>query len=111
MSKESLKLTGRVVSINANNQSFLIESKQSPARFRVYADDALFRALNRTLDRSRFYGGKAKEIIGTFLIQGRILVQFCIGSDLHELTNVLCAAFKEFRAKKKDFLAIGTNRC
>jgi hypothetical protein len=105
MNKESLQLTGRVVNVNASDQSFLIESTNGPARLRVYASDALFGKLDRSLARAQFYGEKAGKIIGTFHIQGRVLVQFSLGNDLHELTKVLCAAFKEYFANPKEFLA------
>jgi hypothetical protein len=105
MSKESLKLTGRVVNVNAADQSFLIKSTHGHARLRVYADNTLFKGLDHALAASQFYGGKAREMTGTFYIQGRVLVQFFTGTDLHELTNILCAAYDELRARKKDFLA------
>jgi hypothetical protein len=105
MNNEFLNLTGWVVDVNAGDQSFVIGSTKSSNRLRVYADNALFRKLDHVLTVSQFHGGRAKEITGTFYIQGRVLVKFCIGSNLHELTNVLYAAVKGIRAKKKDLPA------
>jgi hypothetical protein len=76
MSEESLKLTGRVTSVNAADQSVLIESTKSPNRFRVYADNKLFKKIDSTLTGSWFNGEKNKGITGTFCIQGRVLVGF-----------------------------------
>jgi hypothetical protein len=78
MKQESLKLAGRVVSVNAADQSVLIESTESPNRFRVYANNKLFKRIDHTLARSWFNGGKSREITGTFCIQGRVLLHFVL---------------------------------
>ena len=76
MNKESLKLTGRVVSVNAADQSVLIESTESPNRLRVYTDNKAFKRLNHSLLSAQFNGAKGKELSGTFYIQGRVLLHF-----------------------------------
>jgi hypothetical protein len=90
-----------VVKANAADQSFLIESIYSHNRFWVYADNTLFGELDHVLLSSQFYGGKAADITGDFYIQGRVLVQFDLGYDMHEMTDVLCAAFTKVLADRK----------
>lgn len=48
MKKKSLKLTGRVVSVNHADQSVLLESTEKSNRLRVYADNGRFKRLNIT---------------------------------------------------------------
>ncbi|MDR0584589.1 MAG: hypothetical protein LBG57_09620 [Treponema sp.] len=80
MKKESLKLTGRVVSVNTADQSVLLESTESPNRFRVYANNKLFKRIEHTLTISWFNGGKTRKITtGTFHIQGKVLMGFIKG--------------------------------
>jgi hypothetical protein len=76
MNKESLTLIGRVVNVNAADQSFLIESKQSRSRLWVYADDKMFKKLNYSLKSAWFNDAKGKEPCNTFYIQGRVLTGF-----------------------------------
>jgi hypothetical protein len=80
MNKKFLKLTGRVVSVNAADQSVLIESTESPNRLRVYAVNKLFRQIDPLLTRAWFNGKKAREITGSFYIQGKVLIGFEIRS-------------------------------
>jgi hypothetical protein len=76
MKEEYLKLAGRVVSVNAADQSVLIESTESPNRFRVYANNKLFKRIDHVLTISWFNGGKSREVTGTFYIQGKVLIHF-----------------------------------
>jgi hypothetical protein len=76
MSKEFLKLTGHIVSANTIDQSFVIEFRYSHSRLRVYTDNKTFQRVNYSLLSARFKGGKAKELAGTFYIQGRVLKNF-----------------------------------
>jgi hypothetical protein len=76
MNKESLKLTGRVVGINAAEQSFLLESSEKSNRLRVYADDKTFKKLNHSFQSVWFNEAKGKELTGIFYIQGRVLLHF-----------------------------------
>ena len=79
MNKETLTLIGRIVSVNAADQSVLFESTESPNRIRVYADNKVFKAIDHVLTRAWFNGGKTKKIIGTFYIQGKVLTGFAKG--------------------------------
>ena len=92
MKKKSLKLTGRVVSINHADQSVLLESTEKSNRLRVYADNEQFKRLTHIITESRFNGVNAKELTGTFYIQGKVLVQFSIGNGLNEWTQAFHAA-------------------
>jgi hypothetical protein len=74
MSNDFLKLTGRVVSVNAADQSVLIESTEKSNRLRVYAGSKAFKRLNRSVQSAWFNGAKGKELTGTFYIQGRVLM-------------------------------------
>ena len=56
MKKKSLKLTGRVVSVNHADQSVLLESTEKSNRLRVYADNGRFKRLNHIITESRFNG-------------------------------------------------------
>ena len=76
MKKKSLKLTGRVVSVNHADQSVLLESTEKSNRLRVYADNGRFKRLNHIITESRFNGLNAKETTGTFYIQGKVLLYF-----------------------------------
>jgi hypothetical protein len=82
MNKQSLKLTGRVVSVNTADQSVLIESTESPNRLRVYVDNELFKKLDHILTVSQFNGKKTKELTGTFYIQGRVLIDFALDKPM-----------------------------
>ena len=90
MKAGSLKLAGRIISINAADQSCLIESKASSQRLRVYANDGLFKKLRRILAFAQFNGEKSKEITLLFLIQGRVLTKFTPGrktwEDIYQAT-------------------------
>jgi hypothetical protein len=105
MNKKSLKLTGRVVSANATDQSVLLESTEKSNRLRVYADNEQFKKLTHIITESRFNGVNAKELTGTFYIQGKVLVQFFMGNGIHKWAQVFHAAFKEYFANPKEFLA------
>jgi hypothetical protein len=91
MKEKSLKLTGRVVSVNAADQSILLESVESRSRLRVYADDGLFKKLNHILVSVQFNDEKNKDITRTFYIQGRVLINFIPGGrnraeDIYQAT-------------------------
>jgi hypothetical protein len=105
MKTESLKLTGCVVKVNAADQSFLLESRQSVNRRWVYADNELFKKLDHILTTARFNGEKAKEQTGIFYIQGKVLVGFFLENHIHEWAKVFKAAFREYFANPKEFLA------
>jgi hypothetical protein len=81
MRKESLKLIGRVTAINVADQSFLVETKtggHKNCRY-VYANDALFRKLSRTIETAQCHSGKGLGMTGTFYIQGKVLMCFETG--------------------------------
>jgi hypothetical protein len=101
VNKEFLKLTGRVVSVNAADQSFLIESEQSHSRLRVYADDALYKSFDRALGRLYFPGGKGGELTGTFYLQGRVLLHFELLSRLD-----IARAFSAVKCSPEDCQSI-----
>jgi hypothetical protein len=107
MKEKSLKLNGRVVSINAADQSVLLESVESSNRLRVYTNNTLFRKLNYILTSSRFTGGKAKEITGTFYIQGKVLMGFSTSSKPAVVRiNNLCLETNEDRHSLFDFIRL-----
>jgi hypothetical protein len=93
MNKESLTLTGHVVSVNAADQSFLLESAESPNRLRVYANDKMFRKLNRSFQSAWFNETKGKEPTGIFYIQGRVLIGF-----IKEKSKSLAECYPAFTA-------------
>jgi nitrogen-specific signal transduction histidine kinase len=103
--KESLKLAGRIVSVNTADQSVLLESTDKSNRLRVYAVNEQFKRLTHIITESRFNGVNAKELTGTFYIQGKVLVQFSMGNGLSEWSQAFHAAFKEYFANPKEFLA------
>ena len=76
MNKKSLKLTGRVVSVNHADQSVLLESTEKSNRLRVYTDNEQFKRLSHIITESRFNGVNAKETTGIFYIQGKVLIGF-----------------------------------
>jgi hypothetical protein len=80
MIKESLKLKGRIVSINPNDQSFCIESAQGANRLRVYARNSLYQSLSNILSKARFDGAISKKETATFYIQGRVLIRYEVPS-------------------------------
>jgi hypothetical protein len=84
MNKDSLKLEGRVISVNAADQSFLIESKIGHHKNRryVFANDTIFRNLNRTIDASHFHSGKGMGMEGIFYIQGKVLMDFALDKKM-----------------------------
>jgi hypothetical protein len=108
MNNEFLKLTGRVAGVNAGDQSFVIESTKSSNRLRVYADNALFKKLDHVLTASQFHGGKAKEITGTFYIQGRVLVNFRQIKPMAVHINTLCLEINENCHPVLDFIHLIT---
>jgi hypothetical protein len=94
MRKESLKLIGRVTAINVADQSFLVETKTGGHKNRryVYANDALFRKLSRTIEAAQFHSGKGLGMTGTFFIQGKVLMDFSPGGiptwdDIYQATK------------------------
>jgi hypothetical protein len=104
MNKESLKLTGRVVNINAADQSFLIESMEKSNRLRVYADDKMFKKLNRSFQSTWFNGTKGREPAGIFHIQGRVLFRFDLPSRL-DVVRALGALKYSLENRKRPSLA------
>jgi hypothetical protein len=74
--KESLKLTGRVVSVNAADQSIVLESTEKSNRLRVYADDKAFKKLNNAFQSAWFNGAKGGKLSVIFQIQVRVLKSF-----------------------------------
>jgi hypothetical protein len=101
MNQESLKLTGRVVSVNAAEQSFLIESIEKSNRLRVYADDKTFKKLNRTFQSAGFNGARGKEPAGIFHIQGRVLIYFNLPSWLDVVRAFGALKYSPENRKKK----------
>lgn len=102
MNKETLKVIGRIVSVNAADQSVLFESTESPNRIRAYAGNKVFKAIDHVLTGSWFNGGKTKKIIGTFYIQGKVLTGFAKGErkSLAERYSALTALVgRELQAK------------
>ena len=76
MRKKLLELTGSVISTRAADQSVLIKSLTAPKRIRVYAYDSMFDRLVYPLAEFQGKGINTKKWLGTFYIQGRVLMRF-----------------------------------
>jgi hypothetical protein len=100
MIKDSLKLEGRVTSVSLADQSFLIETKIGEHKNRryVYANDALFKKLSRTIEAAQFQNGKGLGMTGIFYIQGKVLMRY--STSLHNSWKALFSFFTGAKPQK-----------